>query len=140
VTDAGEAELPEPAGSASEPRRSQSAAPDAAAPDASDVPESTGDIVLPPGAEPVEVHAPVAERAHLASWALGIALVGLIVSFFVGWGFPIGLTGIVIAIFALRRPWERRAVAVWALVLAALSVVYSAGWLVYAAIVTTSGR
>jgi hypothetical protein len=96
--------------------------------------EYTGEIELPPGAEPVEVRAPVAERARLASWALGIALVALAVSFFVGWGFPLGLAAIVVAVIALRRPWERRSVAVWALVLGVLSVVYSAGWLVYAAL------
>ncbi len=102
---------------------------DAATPDG-----DTGEIELPPGAEPVEVRALVAERARLASWALGIALVGLAASFFVGWGFPLGLAAIVVATIALRRPWESRSVAVWALALGVLSVVYSAGWLVYAAL------
>ena len=37
------------------------------------------------------------------------------------------------AIIALRRPLESRAVAVWALVLGAVSLLYSAGWLVFAA-------
>lgn len=106
-----------------------STAEDAATPD-----DYTGEIELPPGAQPVEVHAPVAERARLASWALGIALIGLVGSFFVGWGFPVGLAAIVVAVIALRRPWESRSVAVWALVLGVLSVVYSAGWLVYAAL------
>ncbi|WP_052226237.1 hypothetical protein [Microbacterium mangrovi] len=101
--------------------------------------EETGEIVLPPGAEPVEVHPPVAERARLASWALGIAIVGLGVSFFVGWGFPLGLAAIVVAIVALRRPWESRFVAIWALALGVLSVIYSAGWLVFAAIESTAG-
>jgi hypothetical protein len=101
--------------------------------------EPTGEIALPPGASPVEVNAPLAERARLASWALAVGLVALAVSFFVGWGFPLGLAAIVVAVVAVRRPWESRAVAVWALVLGALSVVYSAGWLVYAALVT-SGR
>ena len=100
--------------------------------------EFSGEIVLPPAAEPVEVHPPVAERARLASWALGLALAGLAVSFFVGWGFPLGVTAIVVSIIALRRPWEKRAVAVWALAPAALSVVYSAGWLVYAAVATSA--
>lgn len=69
----------------------------------------------------------------LAGWALAFAIVGLIVSMFVGWGFPIGLVAVVSAIIALRRPLESRAVAVWAIVLGALSILYSAGWLLYAA-------
>ncbi len=69
----------------------------------------------------------------LAAWALAFAIVGLIVSMFVGWGFPIGLVAVVSAIIALRRPLESRAVAVWAIVLGTLSILYSAGWLLYAA-------
>ncbi|HKT56365.1 MAG TPA: hypothetical protein VJR25_06300 [Microbacterium sp.] len=90
--------------------------------------------------EPLEVHPPVAARTRLAVWALVLALLGLVVSFFVGWGFPLGLAAIVVAIVALRRPWESRVVAVWALVLGVLSVVYSAGWLIYAATLTAAGR
>ncbi len=33
---------------------------------------------------------------------------------------------------ALRRPWESRALAVWALCLSVVSLVYSAGWLWWA--------
>jgi hypothetical protein len=69
----------------------------------------------------------------LAGWALAFAIVGLLVSMFVGWGFPIGLVAVVSAIIALRRPLENRAVAVWAIVLGTLSILYSAGWLLYAA-------
>jgi len=69
----------------------------------------------------------------IASWALGAAIAGLVVSWFVGWGFPIGIGAAITAIVALRRPLESRRMAVWALVLAVLSVIYSAGWLVWAA-------
>ncbi|MGU3646560.1 hypothetical protein ACLBXX_16480 [Microbacterium sp. C23T] len=69
----------------------------------------------------------------LAGWSLGFAILGLLVSMFVGWGFPIGLVAVVSAIIALRRPLESRAVAVWAIVLGTLSILYSAGWLLYAA-------
>ena len=68
-------------------------------------------------------------RAGRSRFSIG----GLLVSLFVGWGFPIGLVGIVSAILALRRPLESRAVAVWALVLGIVSVLYSAGWLLFAA-------
>jgi hypothetical protein len=76
---------------------------------------------------------PAPPRRGLANWALAFSIAGLLVSLFVGWGFPIGLVGIVSAILALRRPLESRAVAVWALVLGVVSVIYSAGWMLYAA-------
>jgi len=69
----------------------------------------------------------------IAAWALGFAIAGLVISWFVGWGFPIGLGAAITAIVALRRPLENRAVAIWALVLGVLSVLYSAGWLLWAA-------
>ncbi|WP_307785494.1 DUF4190 domain-containing protein [Microbacterium hibisci] len=77
-------------------------------------------------AEPAEFH------RGLGVWALAFAIVGLIVSLFVGWGFPIGLIAVVSGIIALRRPLESRAVAVWAIVLGVVSILYSAGWLLYA--------
>lgn len=76
---------------------------------------------------------PTAPTRGMAAWALGFAIAALVVSLFVGWGFPIGLVAIVTAIIALRRPLESRAVAVWALVLGTVSVLYSAGWLLFAA-------
>ncbi|GAA1982961.1 hypothetical protein [Microbacterium pumilum] len=76
---------------------------------------------------------PVGPYRGLAGWALAFSIAGLVVSLFVGWGFPIGLVGVISAILALRRPLENRAVAIWALVLGAVSVIYSAGWLLYAA-------
>ncbi|WP_396668790.1 hypothetical protein [Microbacterium sp. R86528] len=82
--------------------------------------------VMPPPAEPYR---------GLAAWALAFSIMGLIVSMFVGWGFPIGVVGIVSAIMALFRPLEPRAVAIWALALGILSVLYSVGWLIFAAYV-----
>ena len=76
---------------------------------------------------------PPAPRRGLAAWALAFSIGGLLFSLFVGWGFPVGLVGIVSAIMALRRPLESRALAVWALVLGIVSLLYSAGWLLFAA-------
>ncbi len=76
---------------------------------------------------------PAAPRRGLASWALVFSIAGVLVSLFVGWGFPIGIVGVVSAVLALRRPLESRGMAVWALVLGVLSIVYSIGWLLYAA-------
>jgi hypothetical protein len=76
---------------------------------------------------------PVRPRRGVAGWALGAALVALIAAFFVGWCFPIGVVAVVVAVVALRRPLESRAVAGWALALGLLSLVYSAGWLLWVA-------
>lgn len=91
-----------------------------------------------PTAEPVQPQpelqwAPTpAPLPRSAPWALTFAVIGLVVSLIVGWGFALGLVAVVLAIIALRRPWESRGVAVWALCLAVLSLVYSAGWLWWA--------
>jgi hypothetical protein len=76
---------------------------------------------------------PAVQRRGVAAWALFFSIAGLAMSLFVGWAFPVGLVGAVTAIVALRRPFESRMVAVWALVLGVVSVLYSAGWLVWAA-------
>lgn len=82
---------------------------------------------------PLEWAPPVPVSRGLAGWALGISIIGLVVSLVVGWGFPIGLVAAITAIVALRRPFESRQVAVWALILGLVSVLYSAGWLWWAA-------
>ncbi|MCR2764176.1 hypothetical protein NQ152_11750 [Microbacterium sp. zg.B48] len=76
---------------------------------------------------------PAVPSRGMAAWALGIAIVAFVVSMFVGWGIPLGVAAIVTAIIALRRPIESRAVGVWALVLGVVSLLYSAGWLLFAA-------
>ncbi|TQJ29678.1 hypothetical protein [Microbacterium sp. SLBN-146] len=68
----------------------------------------------------------------LAGWALAFAIAGLAVSLVVGWGFPLGLIGLIVGIVSLRRPGESRALAIWSLALAAVSLLYSAGWLLWA--------
>lgn len=75
---------------------------------------------------------PHAARHGVGGWALAFAIAGLAVSFFVGWGIPLGIIAIVIAIVALRRPAESRVIAGWALGLGILSVLYSAGWILWA--------
>ena len=92
--------------------------------------ESSSDLDRPVLWAPVEPSRPA---RGVAAWALTLAIIGLVMSMFVGWGFPIGLIAIGVAIAALRRPVESRGVAVWALVLAAVSVLYSAGWMLFAA-------
>ncbi|GAA5038138.1 hypothetical protein ACFQRL_01300 [Microbacterium fluvii] len=100
-----------------------------------DISEPTGPTLdLPPDAElRWYMPDPAPPRRGMAGWALGFSIVGLAVSLFVGWGFPIGIAGIVSAIIALRRPLEPRGVAIWAIVLGTLSILYSAGWLLWAA-------
>lgn len=74
-----------------------------------------------------------APHRGLAAWALAFSIAGLFVSLFVGWGFPIGLVGLITGILAVRRPLESRQIAVWAIAIGSLSILYSAGWLLFAA-------
>ncbi len=89
-----------------------------------DEPPATAQWLMPPTEGP---------QRGLGAWALAFAIAGLAVSLFVGWGFPIGIVAVVSAILALRRPLESRAVGVWALSLGVVSILYSAGWLLFAA-------
>ncbi len=90
---------------------------------------------------PAPIHSADAEWAPtpappprtLAAWALVTSVIGLAASLMVGWAFPVGIIGIVLGIVALRRPLESSAVAAWAIVLGTVSILYSAGWLVFAA-------
>ncbi|WP_200847193.1 hypothetical protein [Microbacterium sp. 18062] len=84
----------------------------------------TGAVLTPP---------PMLRPANFAAIGLGFAVVGLIASLVVGVAFPIGVTAVALGILSLRRPFESRQIAVWTIVLGAVSVVYSAGWLVWAA-------
>ena len=89
-----------------------------------------------PDPEPLVLWAPREDpppRAALAAWGLFFSVVGLVVSLFVGWGFLLGLVGVVTGIVALLRPLESRRMAAWAIALGILSLVYSAGWLWFAA-------
>ncbi|MDR6199234.1 hypothetical protein QE374_001143 [Microbacterium sp. SORGH_AS428] len=75
-----------------------------------------------------------ASPANFATLSLGFAVVALIVAIVVGWGFPIGVGAVVLGLMSLRGRVESRPIAVWGVALGALSLIYSAGWLMYAAI------
>lgn len=100
----------------------------------------------PPLPERELVWAPPQPRRppDLAGWALLVAVTGLLLSFVIGWGFPVGVIAIITAAAALRRPrqphsragtqrlGQSRSVAAWALALGILSLVYSALWIAVA--------
>jgi len=67
----------------------------------------------------------------VAPWALTLAIGALLSSFFWGWLLPLSVVAVVVAIVSVRRPHDSRRIAVWAVVLAALSAVFSAGWLLW---------
>lgn len=110
-----------------------------------------GGFTRPPTA-PVDVREQVAEHeelpattatlpttdagapANFATLSLGFAVVALIVAIVVGWGFPIGVGAVVLGVMSLRGRVESRPIAAWGVALGALSLMYSAGWLMYAGI------
>lgn len=131
-------------------------------PPSDDVVRPVGDSVLPgahrggfhremtqplPIAPPMAVHPDASEATapdvhwihpppalpRSAGWALLLGVLALVLSCFVGWGFPVGGIGVVLAVLAVRRPWESDEKAWWAFGLNAASLVFSAGWLWWAA-------
>lgn len=97
---------------------------DAVHPDAGELPTAQWEPST--DAEPVD-------DARLAPWALVAAIVALATSMFVGWGVPVAIIAVIAAIMCLRRPIENRSVAIWALVLGLCATLFSAGWLLWAA-------
>ena len=91
----------------------------------------------PPAPDPDAVSLPPAVPTAPAprrygTVALALAIPALVASLVVGWVFPLGIAALGYGVAAVRMPRERAA-GVWAIALAAASLVYSAGWLVYAA-------
>ncbi|MBQ9916103.1 MAG: hypothetical protein IJO71_02755 [Microbacterium sp.] len=68
----------------------------------------------------------------VAPWALAVAIAALVASLFAGVLLPLGVVAIVMSIISLRRAHDSRRVAIWALALAVLSVIFSVGWLIWA--------
>ncbi len=68
----------------------------------------------------------------VAPWALAVAITALVASLFAGVLLPLGVIALVMSVISLRRAHDSRRVAIWALALAVLSIVFSAGWLLWA--------
>ncbi|MCM3503462.1 hypothetical protein M3667_16450 [Microbacterium sp. P26] len=67
----------------------------------------------------------------LAPWALAAAILALVASFFTGWLLPLGAVAVILSTVSLRRPHDSTRVGVWSLCLSLLSIVFSAGWLIW---------
>ncbi len=83
-----------------------------------------------PDAAPAPAPAPVPRR--YGTIALALAIPALAASLLVGWMLPLGAVALGYGIAAVRMPQQRTAGA-WAIGLSGASLLYSAGWLGYAA-------
>ncbi len=99
------------------------AGPDAAGPDAAE----------PAAAEPAAAEPDAPAQRRYGTVALALAIPALAASLLVGWVFPLGIAALVCGVLAVRTP-QQRAAGIWAIALAAASLLYSTGWLVYAAV------
>ncbi|CAH0211205.1 DUF4190 domain-containing protein [Plantibacter cousiniae (nom. nud.)] len=70
-----------------------------------------------------------------STWSLITGVVGLVVSVFVGWGFPLSIAAIVLGFGARRREPQGRGRALTGLVTGFVGLACSVGWLVYSVVV-----
>lgn len=70
-----------------------------------------------------------------STWSLVTGVVGLVVSVFVGWGFPLSIVAIVLGLGARRREPQGRGRALTGLVTGFVGLACSVGWLVYSVVV-----
>lgn len=95
-------------------------------------PDADAEAFTPDEWEPAPEPEPI-DEARLAPWALFAAIVALAGSMFVGWGIPVAIVAMIAAVMCLRRPVENREMAMWALVLSIAATVFSAVWMIWAA-------
>lgn len=67
----------------------------------------------------------------IAGFTFIASFLAMVISCFVAWALPLALIVLVMAVIAVRRPFENRSFAWWALVMSALAVIYSTVWLVW---------
>jgi len=70
-----------------------------------------------------------------STWSLVTGLLGLVISIFVGWGFPLSIAAIVLGFVARRREPQGRGRALTGIVTGFVGLLCSAGWLAYSVIV-----
>ncbi|MBF4568386.1 DUF4190 domain-containing protein [Plantibacter sp. VKM Ac-2880] len=86
--------------------------------------------------QPSSVGAAAASTSTARStWSLISGIVGLVVSVFVGWGFPLSIVAIVLGFGARRREPGARGRALTGLVTGFVGLACSIGWLVYSVVV-----
>lgn len=70
-----------------------------------------------------------------STWSLITGLVGLVISIFVGWGFPLSIASIALGIVARRREPLGRGRALTGIVTGIVGLVCSVGWFAYSVVV-----
>lgn len=128
-------ETPEPAATPVDPRRPWMGPAGDRAQVADDDPERlpTAQLEMAAFGDHLIPYVPPAPKPppSLAPWALAVAILALVAALITGWLLPLGVIGAILAILSLRRAHDSRRVAVWALSLSLLAVVFSAGWLIW---------
>lgn len=81
---------------------------------------------------------PMPQTSTRAVWALVTGIIGLVISIFVGWGFPFSIAAIVLGLISRRRETAGRGFALTGIITGFIGLALSAGWLTYS-IVTIIG-
>ncbi|RUQ98929.1 hypothetical protein [Labedella endophytica] len=70
-----------------------------------------------------------------AGVALALAIVGALIGLAVGWGLPLSIVALVLAMRVRRRPGRSRLMATWSIALVLVSAIASGAWLAYSLVV-----
>jgi hypothetical protein len=65
---------------------------------------------------------------------LVLSILGALIGLAIGWGFPLSIIGLVLALRSRREPGVSHATSTWSIVLAAVSGLASVGWLTYSVV------
>lgn len=85
------------------------------------------------GTVPFTPHRRSASRTAVVG--LVLSAVGALIGLAVGWGFPLSIIGLVLAVRARREPGPSRSLGRWSIVLAVVSGLASVAWLSYSLVV-----
>jgi hypothetical protein len=64
-----------------------------------------------------------------------LSILGALVGLVIGWGFPLSIVGLVLALRSRREPGPSRTLSTWSIALAVVSALASVGWLAYSVVV-----
>lgn len=88
------------------------------------------DLAFDPNATASYVE-PEVQPVPIAGFTFVASFLAMVLACFVAWALPLALIVLLMALIAVRRPYENRVFAWWALVMALIATTYSTVWLIW---------